>query len=89
MCLYTGGEGPDFTGGPLIREESPEVEASGDGRPDARVDQGLAAEETEKSTSTDQQTQKSEVCLIREIQLFRIIPLFDCGCFSLRPELCI
>ncbi|XP_072236738.1 cGMP-inhibited 3',5'-cyclic phosphodiesterase 3B [Leuresthes tenuis] len=68
----SGGEGPDFTGEPLIREESPEVDASGDGRPDARVDQGLAAEETEKSTSTDQQTQKSE-----GEQELRLDPMLD------------
>ncbi|KAM4592601.1 cGMP-inhibited 3',5'-cyclic phosphodiesterase 3B [Odontesthes bonariensis] len=66
----SGGEGPDFTGEPLIREESPEVDVSGDGRPDARVDQGLAAEETEKSTSTDQRKSEGE-------QELRLDPMLD------------
>lgn len=61
MCA--AGEGLDLTGEPLIREESVEAEASGDGRPDAAGKQGQAEEEKEKSPSTDQQTQESEVCI--------------------------
>ncbi|KAI3377140.1 hypothetical protein L3Q82_000332 [Scortum barcoo] len=56
----SGGEGLDFTGEPLIREESVEVEASVDGRPDDAGNQGQAEKEKEKSPSTDQQTQESE-----------------------------
>lgn len=65
MCVYTAAEGIEFTGEPLIREESTEMDPSGDGRPDAGGTQGLAEEEKEKSRSTDQQTQESEVGLIR------------------------
>lgn len=52
----------EFSGEPLIREESVEAEASGDGRPDAAGN--LAEDEEKKSSSTDQQTQESAVCLI-------------------------
>ncbi|XP_034535964.1 cGMP-inhibited 3',5'-cyclic phosphodiesterase B isoform X2 [Notolabrus celidotus] len=54
------GEGLDFTGEPLIREESVEVDTSGDGTSDATGNQGQAEEEQEKSQSTAQQTQESE-----------------------------
>lgn len=66
-CVYTAGEGLEFTGGPLIREESVEVDVSGDGRPDVAGNQ--AEEDKEKNSCTDQQTQESEVCLIRELLL--------------------
>lgn len=68
MCsVYAAGEGLDFTGEPLIREESVEVDVSEDGRPDVAGNQGQVEEEKEKSPSTDQQTQESEVCLIRDL----------------------
>ncbi|XP_076011952.1 cGMP-inhibited 3',5'-cyclic phosphodiesterase 3B [Genypterus blacodes] len=51
-------EGLEFTGEPLIREESVEADVSGERRPDAGGQQ--AEEEEEKSSSTDQQTQESE-----------------------------
>lgn len=63
--MYAAGEGLDFPGEPLIREESMEVDVSGDGRPDDAGKQGQAEEEKEKGPSTDQQTQESEVCLVR------------------------
>ncbi|KAM6950678.1 cGMP-inhibited 3',5'-cyclic phosphodiesterase 3B isoform 3-T3 [Lycodopsis pacificus] len=59
----SAGEGLDFTGEPLIREESVEADVSGDGRPDA------AGEEKEKSSSTDQQTQESKE--------FRLHPMLE------------
>lgn len=59
--MYAGGEGLEFTGEPLIREESVVVGVSGDGRPDVAGDQRQVEEEKEKSPSTDQQTQESEV----------------------------
>lgn len=62
---YTAGEGPEFTGEHLIREESSEVDVSDDGNPDDAANQRLTEEEKEKSTSTDQETQESEVSLIR------------------------
>ena len=65
MRVYTAGEGLEFPGESFIREEGTEADASGEGRPDAAGDQGLSEEE-ERSLSTDQQTLKSEVCLIRE-----------------------
>ena len=61
-CVCAAGEGLDFAGEPLIREESVEADVSGDGSPDAAGNQGQAEEEKEKSSSTDQQTQESEVC---------------------------
>lgn len=66
LCFVdAAGEGLDFTGEPLIREESVEGDVSGDGRPDIACNQGQAEQEKEKSSSTDQQTQESEVGLIR------------------------
>ncbi|KAG7482782.1 cGMP-inhibited 3 3' [Solea senegalensis] len=56
----SGGEGLEFAGASLIREECPEVDASGDGRPDAAGNQGQTEEEKEQNPSTDQQTQESE-----------------------------
>ncbi|XP_010791475.1 cGMP-inhibited 3',5'-cyclic phosphodiesterase B isoform X2 [Notothenia coriiceps] len=50
------GEGLDFAGESLIREESVEVDVSGDGGPDAAGNTG----QEEKDKSTDQQTQESE-----------------------------
>lgn len=66
MCPYAHGllyfvdaaaEGLDFTGEPLIREESLE----GDASVDVAENQRPAEEEKEKSCSTDQRTQESEV----------------------------
>ncbi|XP_029932891.1 cGMP-inhibited 3',5'-cyclic phosphodiesterase B isoform X1 [Myripristis murdjan] len=54
------GEGLEFMGEPLIREESVEVDVSGERRPDVTGNQGQAEEEEEKSPSPDQQTQESE-----------------------------
>lgn len=72
VCLYTlcalvyaAGEGLEYGGEPLIREESVEVDVSGDWRPEVAGSQGQAEEEKEKSPSTDQQIQESEVCLVR------------------------
>lgn len=62
--VYAAGEGLEYTGEPLIREESVEADLSGDGRPDDAGSQGQAEEEKEKSPSTDQQTQESEVCAV-------------------------
>ncbi|XP_029932892.1 cGMP-inhibited 3',5'-cyclic phosphodiesterase B isoform X2 [Myripristis murdjan] len=53
-------EGLEFMGEPLIREESVEVDVSGERRPDVTGNQGQAEEEEEKSPSPDQQTQESE-----------------------------
>lgn len=69
MYLYIAGEGPEFIGEPLIREESSEMDVSEDGSPDDGGDQRLTEEEKEKSMSTDQQTQESEVSLIRGLLL--------------------
>ncbi|CAJ1049687.1 cGMP-inhibited 3'%2C5'-cyclic phosphodiesterase B isoform X3 [Xyrichtys novacula] len=54
------GEGLDFSGEPLIREESVEADVSVDGTPEAAGNKGQAEEEQEKSPSTEQQTQESE-----------------------------
>ncbi|XP_063736796.1 cGMP-inhibited 3',5'-cyclic phosphodiesterase 3B isoform X1 [Eleginops maclovinus] len=54
----SAGEGLDFTGESLIREESVEVDVSGDGSPDGAGNTGQTEEEKEKST--DHQTQESE-----------------------------
>lgn len=62
--MYAAGEGLEYQGEPLIREESVELDVSADGRPDAAGNQGQAEEEKENSPSTEQQTQESEVCLI-------------------------
>ncbi|KAM8762433.1 cGMP-inhibited 3',5'-cyclic phosphodiesterase 3B isoform 3-T3 [Acanthopagrus schlegelii] len=57
----SAGEGLDYTGEALIREESVEVDVSEDRRPDAAGNQGQTEEEEkEKSPGTDQQTQESE-----------------------------
>lgn len=69
MYLYIAGEGPEFIGEPLIREESSEMDVSEDGSPDDGGEQRLTEEEKEKSMSTDQQTQESEVSLIRGLLL--------------------
>ena len=62
LCsVCAAGEGLDFAGESLIREESVEVDVSGDGGPDAAGNTG----QEEKDKSTDQQTQESEVCSIR------------------------
>lgn len=62
MCGWTTGEGLDFSGEPVIREESSELDVSADGRLEAGRNQGLAEEE-EESSSTEQSTPKSEVLL--------------------------
>lgn len=62
--MYAAGEGLEYQGEPLIREESVELDVSADGRPDVAGNQGQVEEEKENSPSTDQQTQESEVCLI-------------------------
>ncbi|XP_008304913.1 cGMP-inhibited 3',5'-cyclic phosphodiesterase B-like, partial [Stegastes partitus] len=64
------GEGLDFPGEPLIREESVEADVSGDGKPDVGGSQGLADEDKEKST--EQQTQGSE-----GEQEFRLDPMLE------------
>ncbi|XP_030269657.1 cGMP-inhibited 3',5'-cyclic phosphodiesterase B isoform X3 [Sparus aurata] len=57
----SAGEGLEYTGEPLIREESVEVDVSEDRRPDAAGNQGQTEEEEkEKSPGTDQQTRESE-----------------------------
>lgn len=61
--MYAAAE--EFPGEPLIREESVEADASGDGSPGVAENQGQAEEEMQKSSSTDQQTQESEVCEYR------------------------
>lgn len=67
FCFYAvAGEALEFTGEPLIREESVEVELSAES--DIAGNQGQAEEE-KKSPRTDQQTQESEVHLIRQFQL--------------------
>lgn len=63
--MFAAGEALEFTGEPLIREESVEVDVSGDGRPDVAGNQVQAEEEKEKKSSTDQQTQESEVCSVK------------------------
>lgn len=80
MCLYTAGESLEFPGESFIREEGTEADVSGEGRPDAGGDQG-SSEEEEKSPSTDQQTLKSEVCLIKE-PLQQVENLFNLGFFA-------
>lgn len=62
--MYAAGEGLEYQGEPLIREESVELDVSADERPDVAGNQGQAEEEKENSLSTNQQTQESEVCLI-------------------------
>ncbi|XP_069380487.1 cGMP-inhibited 3',5'-cyclic phosphodiesterase 3B [Paralichthys olivaceus] len=59
----------EFGGEPLIREESLEVDTSGDGRRDVAGNQG---QKEEKSPSTDQQTQESE-----GEQEFRLDPMLE------------
>uniref|UniRef100_A0A8C4H7J6 Phosphodiesterase n=1 Tax=Dicentrarchus labrax TaxID=13489 RepID=A0A8C4H7J6_DICLA len=67
------GEGLEYAGEPLIREESLEVDVSGNGRPDVAGNQGQEEEkEKEKSPSTDQQTQESE-----GEQEFRLDPMLE------------
>ena len=68
--LHCAGCDPEFGGEPLIREESLEVDTSGDGRPDVAGNQGQTDQKA-KSPSTDQQTQESEVCFIRQLLLTR------------------
>lgn len=62
--MYAAGEGLEYQGEPLIREESVELDVSADERPDVAGNQGQAEEEKENSLSTNQQTQELEVCLI-------------------------
>lgn len=64
--MHEAGEGLDFQGEPLIREESMELEAgAADRRQDAAGNLVQTEEEEEKeSPSTEQQTQEAEVCLI-------------------------
>lgn len=69
LCVFPAGEGLEFMGEPLIREESVEVDVSGERRPDVTGNQGQAEEEEEKSPSPDQQTQESEVCLTTGLRL--------------------
>lgn len=64
VAMLEAGEGMDFQGEPLIREESVEMEASADRRQDAagKLDQTEEEEdEEEESPSTEQQTQEAEV----------------------------
>ncbi|XP_071371930.1 cGMP-inhibited 3',5'-cyclic phosphodiesterase 3B isoform X1 [Centroberyx affinis] len=68
----SAGEGLDFMGEPLIREESVEVEVSGERRPDVAGSQGQAEEEEDKSPGKDQQTQESE-----GEQEFRVDPMLE------------
>ncbi|KAM7015752.1 cGMP-inhibited 3',5'-cyclic phosphodiesterase 3B [Tautogolabrus adspersus] len=68
----SAGEGLEFTGEPLIREESVEADMSVDGTPDAAGNQGQAKEEQEKSPSKEQQTQESE-----GEQEFRLDPMLE------------
>uniref|UniRef100_A0A8C4NPZ8 Phosphodiesterase n=1 Tax=Dicentrarchus labrax TaxID=13489 RepID=A0A8C4NPZ8_DICLA len=69
----SAGEGLEYAGEPLIREESLEVDVSGNGRPDVAGNQGQEEEkEKEKSPSTDQQTQESE-----GEQEFRLDPMLE------------
>lgn len=70
--VYTAGEGLEFTGEPLIREESLEVDTSGDGRPDVAGNQVQDEQEKDKNPCTDQQTQESEVRLTREFSACNI-----------------
>lgn len=63
--MREAGEGLDFPGEPLIREESVETEASPDGRQDAAgklVQTEEEEEEEEESPSPEQQVQEAEVC---------------------------
>ncbi|KAM7406078.1 hypothetical protein PAMP_000480 [Pampus punctatissimus] len=64
------GEGLEFPGEPLIREESVEVDLSGES--DIAGNQGQAEEEKEKSPWTDQQTQELE-----GEQEFRLDPMLE------------
>ncbi|TNM91059.1 hypothetical protein fugu_003348 [Takifugu bimaculatus] len=64
----SAGEGLDFQGEPLIREESVEMEASADGRQDAagklvqtEEEEEEEEEAAEESSSTEQPTQEAEV----------------------------
>lgn len=66
--MRAAGEGLDFQGEPLIREESMELDVPADGRPDAAGNQGQA-EEQENSPSTDQQTQEAEVRFICSLKI--------------------
>eukprot|EP00064_Thunnus_orientalis_P000997 superscaffoldBa00000061_g998 len=68
------GEGLDFTGEPLIREESVEVDLSGES--DVAGNQGQAEEE-KKSPRTDKQTQELEVTytLFQDTCLFEIFKI--------------
>lgn len=81
LSVYAAGEGLDFTGEPLIREESVEVDASVDGTSDATGNQGQAEEQQEKGPSTEQQTQESEVqdflLLIQSNSLFHWLRVAD------------
>lgn len=63
LCpCFAAGEGLEYSGEPLIREESVEVEPSADGRSDtAGTTVQEEEEEKEKSPSPDQQSQESEV----------------------------
>ncbi len=63
--VYAAGEGLEYAGEPLIREESVEADVSGDGRADVAGNAGQEEEEKEKNPSTEQQTQESEVCSLR------------------------
>lgn len=64
--VHEAGEGLDFQGEPLIREESMEMEVAADRTQDAagNLVQTEEEEEEKESPSTEQQTQESEVCLI-------------------------
>lgn len=55
----TAGEGSEFMGEALIREESVEAESMGDRSPDAGS--WGQTDEEEQSPTTDQQTQETEV----------------------------
>lgn len=59
--MHEAGEGLDFQGEPLIREESTEMEAAADRRQDVAGD---LVQTEEEGPSTEQQTQEAEVCLI-------------------------
>lgn len=68
----SAGEGLEFTGEPLIREESVEADGSADRRTDVAGSSGQTEEEKEKSLSTDQQTQETE-----GEQEFRLDPMLE------------
>lgn len=69
--MHEVGEGLEFQEESLIREESVELDVPTEEMPDNAGYQVQAEEEKENSLSTDQQTQDSEVCLIRRLSATR------------------